>query len=73
MAGIVLNRMNVSWFGMNVSDQLHYAPTWNEIALSLGFIAAGTVAFFLAVYYLPVFPKHGEEQEEAVSGAATTT
>ena len=61
MAGIVLNRMNVSWFGMNVSEKLSYIPTWNEIALSLGFIAAGTVAFFLAVHFLPVFPKTEEE------------
>jgi Ni/Fe-hydrogenase subunit HybB-like protein len=41
---------------MSVSDQLHYIPTWMEIAVSLGFVTAGTVAFFLAVHYLPVFP-----------------
>jgi Ni/Fe-hydrogenase subunit HybB-like protein len=56
MAGIVLNRMNVSWFGMSVQDQLNYYPTWMEIALSLGFVTAGTVAFFLSVRFLPIFP-----------------
>ena len=61
MAGIVLNRVNVCWFGMSVSDQLHYIPTWMEIAVSLGFVTAGTVAFFLAVHYLPVFPDVEEE------------
>ena len=62
MAGVVLNRMNVSWFGMSVHDQLNYYPTWMEIALSLGFVTAGTVAFFLSVRFLPIFPEK-EEQE----------
>lgn len=61
MAGIVLNRVNVCWFGMSVQDQLHYFPTWMEISVSLGFITAGTIAFFLAVHYLPVFPRAEEE------------
>ena len=65
MAGVVLNRMNVSWFGMCVNDQLNYIPTWMEIALSLGFITFGTIAFLLAVRYLPVFPKtEGEPSNE---------
>ena len=62
MAGVVLNRMNVSWFGMSVHDQLNYYPTWMEVALSLGFVTFGTVAFFLAVRFLPIFPEE-EEQE----------
>ena len=64
MAGIVLNRVNVAWIGMSVGDRLHYYPTWMEIALSLGFITAGTIIFFLAVHFLPVFPKTGEEFPE---------
>ena len=61
MAGIVLNRMNVCWIGMSVSDQLSYIPTWMEVAVSLGSITAGTIAFFLAVHYLPIFPDVEEE------------
>ena len=57
MAGVVLNRVNVCWIGMSVHDQLSYIPTWMEIALSLGFVTAGTIAFLLAVHYLPVFPE----------------
>lgn len=64
MAGIVLNRINVSWFGMSVSDHLHYIPTWMEIALSLAFITGGTVVFLLAVHFLPIFPKTGTEPAE---------
>ena len=67
MAGIVLNRVNVAWIGMSVSDRLHYYPTWMEIALSLGFITAGTIIFFLAVHFLPVFPKTEEEFPEEAS------
>lgn len=64
MTGVVLNRMNVSWFGMAVNDQLNYYPTWMEIALSLGFVTAGTVAFFLAVRFLPIFPESEEQEHE---------
>ena len=64
MAGIVLNRINVSWFGMSVSDHLHYIPTWMEIALSLAFITGGTVIFLLAVRFLPIFPKTADEPAE---------
>jgi len=62
IAGIVLNRVNVSWIGMSVGDHLHYIPTWMEIALSLAFITGGTVVFFLAVHYLPIFPRAEDEQ-----------
>ena len=72
MAGVVLNRVNVCWFGMSVSDQLHYIPTWMEISVSLGSITAGTIAFFLAVHYLPVFPKTEEELPEAISPGSNT-
>ena len=64
MTGVVLNRMNVSWFGMSVNDQLNYYPTWMEIALSLAFVTAGTVAFFLAVRFLPIFPEKEEQEYE---------
>jgi Ni/Fe-hydrogenase subunit HybB-like protein len=67
MVGIVLNRVNVAWIGMSVTDHLHYYPTWMEIALSLGFITAGTIIFFLAVHFLPVFPKAEEELPEKAS------
>ena len=61
MAGVVLNRVNVCWFGMSSGDTLAYIPTWMEIAVSLAFVTAGTIAFFLAVHYLPVFPEVKED------------
>lgn len=68
MMGIVLNRVNVCWIGMSVGDQLHYYPTWMEIALSLAFITAGTIVFLLAVHYLPIFPKMDEGAVEEGPG-----
>lgn len=72
MSGVVLNRMNVSWFGMSVHDQLNYYPTWMEIALSLAFITFGTVVFLLAVRYLPVFPKTEDELPNETSSWVLT-
>jgi Ni/Fe-hydrogenase subunit HybB-like protein len=67
MMGVVLNRINVCWIGMDVSDQLHYFPTWMEIAVSLAFITGGTIVFLLAVHYLPIFPD--SEDEPAIKAA----
>lgn len=64
MVGVVLNRVNVAWLGMNVPDQFSYIPTWMEVMVSIGFVAAGTVAFFLAVHYLPIFPKMEDGEDE---------
>jgi len=61
----VLNRVNVAWIGMSVTDHLHYYPTWMEIALSLGFFTAGTIIFFLAVHFLPIFEHTDEELPES--------
>jgi Ni/Fe-hydrogenase subunit HybB-like protein len=72
MAGVVLNRMNVSWFGMSVHDQLNYYPTWMEIALSLGFVAAGTVIFFLCVRFLPIFPDEEEQEHREIAAEGSS-
>ena len=37
-----------------------------EIALSLGFITAGTIIFFLAVHFLPIFERSEEEPPESI-------
>jgi hypothetical protein len=37
-----------------------------EVAMSLGSVTVGTVLFFLAVHFLPVFPKTEEELPEAI-------
>jgi Ni/Fe-hydrogenase subunit HybB-like protein len=63
--GLVLNRFNVSWFGITHADPLSYIPTFMskvdyfptlpEVAVSIGIVSAGVLAFNLAAKYLPVF------------------
>ena len=70
LLGMILNRFNVSWFGVKHPDPLfymptfmsniHYMPTLPEISISLGIFSAGILAFGLAAKYLPVF----ENKEE---------
>jgi Ni/Fe-hydrogenase subunit HybB-like protein len=73
LLGMILNRFNVSWFGVRHTDpitylptfmsQIHYFPSLPEILLSAGIFSAGILAFGLAVKYLPVF-----EEEEHTGG-----
>lgn len=72
LIGMILNRFDVSWFGVTHSDPLTYIPTFMgkvtyfptlpEVLISLGIFAFGVLAFGLAVKYLPVFEeeKHHE-------------
>ena len=65
LLGMILNRFNVSWFGVKHPDPMfylptfmsnvHYMPTLPEVSVSLGIFAAGILAFGLAAKYLPVF------------------
>jgi Ni/Fe-hydrogenase subunit HybB-like protein len=67
---MILNRFNVSWFGVTHSDSLtymptfmssvHYVPSLPEVAISLGIFSAGILAFGLAVKYLSVFEESHE-------------
>jgi len=69
LLGMILNRFNVSWFGIQHPDPLsylpafmsnvHYIPSLPEVLVSMGIFSAGILAFGLAVKYLPVF----EEEE----------
>ncbi|MEK7475066.1 MAG: NrfD/PsrC family molybdoenzyme membrane anchor subunit [Candidatus Coatesbacteria bacterium] len=56
VAGVVVNRLNVSWFGMLPYTGFVYLPSWMEVAVTLSFVTAGIVAFGLAVRFLPVYP-----------------
>lgn len=65
LLGLILNRFNVSWFGIKHPDPLfymptfmgnvHYFPTLPEIAVSVGIFSAGILAFGLLAKYFPVF------------------
>jgi Ni/Fe-hydrogenase subunit HybB-like protein len=79
LLGMILNRFNVSWFGVQHAnpltyipvfmDKVRYIPSLPEVAISVGIFSAGILAFGLAVKYLPVF----ESEHETPSEAATTS
>jgi Ni/Fe-hydrogenase subunit HybB-like protein len=62
-AGIILNRVNVSWFSMIPYTQTHYFPTWMELCISFFFVTVTVVIFGAAVRYLPVFPTRPSMQK----------
>jgi Ni/Fe-hydrogenase subunit HybB-like protein len=57
IGGVVLNRINVSIVGPQVPAGARYFPHWMEIAITLGLVSAGIVAFMLAVRFLHVLPE----------------
>ncbi len=75
--GVVLNRFNASWFSITHSDPISYVPafmsnvryipTIPEVAVSVGIVSAGVLAFILAAKYLPVF-EHGSPSAGAHPG-----
>ena len=70
--GMILNRFNVSWFGVKHPDPLSYVPTFMashvhyipsipEMLVSVGIFSFGILAFGLAAKYLPVFEHEVKE------------
>jgi Ni/Fe-hydrogenase subunit HybB-like protein len=72
LLGMILDRFNVSWFGVTHSNPLTYVPAFMgqvkyipsipEVALSVGIFSAGILAFGLAVKYLNVFEPEGKHE-----------
>jgi Ni/Fe-hydrogenase subunit HybB-like protein len=75
LAGMILNRFDVSWFAVRHPDPMtyiptfmasnaHYIPSLPEISVSVGIFSAGILAFGLAAKYLPLFEN---EEEHALA------
>ena len=58
--GFITNRLNVSITGMEAAAGVHYFPRFTEIAITAAIVAAGFVAFALAVKHLPIFESAAE-------------
>lgn len=58
--GVVLNRFNVSMFGMIQPDQKIYYPSITETIVTVGIIAAHILFFVLIAKYFPIFEHHPE-------------
>lgn len=64
IAGVLLNRLNISVFGVYRSQSatgFSYFPTWMEFVVTLSFIAFSIIGFKVSVKYLRVFPEAGAE------------
>ena len=81
--GVVLNRFNVSMFGMIQPDQVIYYPSFIESVVTIGIIAGHILFFVLVAKYFPIFEHHPEtvdysipdtfgrlEGQEEIKGAA---
>jgi Ni/Fe-hydrogenase subunit HybB-like protein len=76
LAGMILNRFNVSWLAVKHPDPLYYLPTFMgnvkyfptlpEVLVSVGIFSAGILAFGLIAKYFPVFESE-EHTEEATT------
>jgi Ni/Fe-hydrogenase subunit HybB-like protein len=56
IAGVILNRLAVSWFSMVPYTGPGYTPHWMEVSVSFTLFTVVVVLFGLAVKFLPVFP-----------------
>ncbi len=60
ISGILLNRMNVSIFGLyryQSASGLSYFPSWMELVVTAAFISVAVVGFKVAAKYFRVFPE----------------
>jgi len=60
IAGVLLNRLNVSIFGVyrdQAATGFSYFPTWMEFVVTLAFIAFAIIGFKVSVKFLRVFPQ----------------
>ena len=64
--GLVLNRFNVSMFGMEQADQVIYYPSLIESLVTIGIIAAHVLFFVLVAKYFPIFEHHPETVDYAL-------
>jgi Ni/Fe-hydrogenase subunit HybB-like protein len=62
IAGVLLNRLNVSFFGMyrdQAATGVSYFPSMMEFIVTIAFISMSIVGFKVCVKYLRVFPERG--------------
>ena len=53
--GVILNRFDVSWFGMASVNGQTYSPHWMEVALLVGVVAVLVLVYSLIARYFPVY------------------
>jgi Ni/Fe-hydrogenase subunit HybB-like protein len=72
VAGVIVNRLNVSITGVEGAQGGHYVPSLAEGIVTLMLVGIGIAAFGLAVRFLPVM-EHVEEPEPAAAKLPAVT
>ena len=55
IAGVVLNRFDVTWFAMRPVDGQTYSPHWMEVAILVGVVAGIITVYSLVARYFPIY------------------
>ena len=63
--GVVVNRFNVSMFGMMEKGTMYY-PSFIESVVTIGIIAAHILFFVLIAKYFPIFEHHPETVDYSI-------
>lgn len=53
--GIVMNRFDTSWFAIESVGNLHYTPSWMELAILVGVFSGVLFVYSVIAHYFPVF------------------
>jgi Ni/Fe-hydrogenase subunit HybB-like protein len=73
IAGVVLNRFNVSLLTFDHLGGDAYLPSLGEWAISLGIISAGALAFAFVAKFFPLFAGEGHTPFQAAPDPASTS
>jgi Ni/Fe-hydrogenase subunit HybB-like protein len=64
--GLIMNRFNVSMFGMEQPGQQIYVPSVIESLVTIGIISAHVLFFVLIAKYFPIFEHHPEATDYTI-------
>lgn len=64
--GLIMNRFNVSMFGMEQAGQQIYSPSLLESLVTIGIISAHVLFFVLIAKYFPIFEHHPEAADYTI-------
>ncbi len=64
VAGIVLNRLNISIVAWDYANPNHYVPRWTELAVSVSLVTMGVLAFRWIVDRMPILHEAPKVERE---------
>jgi len=66
MAGVILNRFDVTWFAMAPVSGQTYTPHWMEVALVVGVVTGLITIYSLVARYFPVYEETVDYERKPV-------